>query len=104
MRKSTSRRPELESLETMLLMSTVSAEAHHAAKAVAPAGPIQLIGTFPLKSQKLVPGEPGTALVGYGNLAKFGRTEVLVYEFSSSSSPALCPPVLMTFNATSSPW
>ncbi len=90
MRKSTRRRPELEPLETMLLMSTVSAEAHHAAKAVAPAGPVQLSGTFQLKTEKF-PAELGlipasTGFVGSGNLGKFGRTQVIV-EGAEGSSP-----------------
>ncbi len=85
MKKSTRRRPELESLEAVVLMSTVVAEAHHAAPkaaVVAPSGPVPLSGTFALKSQNfpavkgLIPATTG--FVGSGSLGQFGRTGVLV--------------------------
>ena len=92
MKKSTRRRPELEPLETMLLMSTVSAEAHHAAKAAAPAGPIQLVGTFPVKSVT-TPAKHGnpaeTDLFGRGNLAGLGRAAIIASENSSPDSPGV---------------
>jgi hypothetical protein len=90
MKKARRRLPELERLETMFLLSTVSAEAHQAAKAVAPAGPIQLVGTFSVKSVK-PPASAGStaeaALVGRGNLAKFGRALIIASETSSPESP-----------------
>ena len=60
----------------MILMSSVSAEAPHAAKAVLSAEPVQFMGTFSLKVRKIQ--SDGTWLTGYGNLAKFGRTRVIV--------------------------
>jgi hypothetical protein len=91
MKKSTRRRPELEPLEAMLLMSTVSAEAHHAAKAVAQAGPIQMVGTFPALKSHTIPATPDSpaepVLYGLGNLAKLGRALIIVPKNSSPSSP-----------------
>ena len=89
MKKSTRRRPELETLETVVLMSTVSAEAHHAAKPVAPAGPVQLLGTFPLKPRTTPasPSDPAqTDLVGQGNLAGLGHSFVDIDSFTFSQS------------------
>lgn len=78
MKKSTRRRPELEPLEAVVLMSAV-------AKVSAP---VQLEGTFALKSHEF-PAEAGlipasTGFVGSGNLGKFGRTTVVVESLGGS--------------------
>jgi hypothetical protein len=78
MRKSTRRRPEVETLETLILLSTVVASVHQAA----PTGPVQLEGTFRLRPERL-PAGPGSivgseGLAGSGNLGEFGRVEVVV--------------------------
>ena len=69
----------------MILMSSVSAEAPHAAKAVLSAEPVQFMGTFSLKVRKSYP-DGAAVLTGSGNLAKFGRTKIAAQIGSDSDN------------------